>query len=239
MEPQTLTPAFVLHRRRYGETSLLLELFTAGHGRLPAVARGAAGIRSKRRGLLQPFVPLLVQWRGRGEVATLTKVEAEASPLALQGEALYSAFYLNELLMRLLPRNDPSPRLFLAYRQALTSLPMSLEWSLRRFELLLLETLGYAPDLRHTHDGGRVEAARRYRYRAQLGLEAVAGDKGFSGKVLLALADDQPCDNQTELRQARDFLRALLAPHLGERPLKSRELFRTMRAVSRPSGKNP
>ncbi len=232
MTGQELTSALVLHRRRYGENSLLLELFTLTHGRVPVIARGAAGARSRRRALLQPFVPLLVRWRGRGEIGTLTTVEPEGSPPRLTGRALYSAFYVNELLVRLLPRNDASPSLFLRYRGLLRELSgESLETVLRRFELDLLELLGYGVELRRTADGTEVSAAGRYRYRPQHGLVAAEEESGetLSGATLLALADSGRSLSPLQQKEARYLLRALLAPHLGERPLKSRELFRTMR----------
>ncbi len=235
MTGQELTSAQVLHRRRYGENSLLLELFTLTHGRIPVIARGAASARSRRRALLQPFVPLLVRWRGRGEVGTLTTVEPDGNPPRLQGRALYSAFYVNELLVRLLPRNDALPSLFLRYRKLLGELPgESMETALRRFELDLLGLLGYGIDLRRTADGVEVSAAGRYRYLQQHGLVVAEEESGdiLSGATLLALADGGKTLTPSQQREALHLLRALLAPHLGERPLKSRELFRTMRSAS-------
>ena len=236
MRPE-LVPALVLHRRRYGDTGLLLELFTLTHGRVPMIARGAASPRSRRRGLLQPFVPLQVAWRGRGEVGTLTTVEADGIPLQLSGRVLYAGLYLNELLMRLLPRGDAAPQLFHHYRQALDDLASGedLEGALRRFEMRLLEELGYAPDLGHQVDGTPVAAEYRYRCEPGSGVTA-AGDSGpetFSGETLLALADGRLPASETLRREARQLMRRLLAPHLGERPLKSRELFRTMQTASR------
>ncbi|HBH36525.1 MAG TPA: DNA repair protein RecO, partial [Gammaproteobacteria bacterium] len=94
--------AFLLHRRPYRDTSLLLECLIAGEGRMPLIARGAA--KGRLKGILQPFQPLMLKWRGRGEVMTLTHAEAAEKPVDLKKKLLYCGFYLNELLMRLLPR---------------------------------------------------------------------------------------------------------------------------------------
>ncbi len=229
---EELTPALVLHRRRQGENHLLLELFTLSHGRLPAIARGAASPRSRRRGLLQPFVPLLVQWGGRGEVVTLRRVEPAGAPQALSGRALYCGFYLNELLVRLLPRGESQVLLFQAYRHALERLEReaSPEAALRHFELELLRSLGHAPDLARERDGTPVISGRRYRFEPGSGL--VRAERGIRGETLLALAAGRPPEGREGRYEARRFLRSLLAPHLGSRPLKSRELFRTMRRDS-------
>ncbi|HIE54182.1 MAG TPA: DNA repair protein RecO, partial [Chromatiaceae bacterium] len=150
-----LIPAYVLHRRLYGDNSLLLEVFTLEEGRIPLIARGAAGGKSRRRGMLQPFVPLLLNWRGRGSVKTLASTETASTAHVLKGRFLYSGFYVNELIMRLLPRNEPIPLLFGHYRATLDRLGQErpLEETLRHFELRLLEELGYAPDLKREASG--------------------------------------------------------------------------------------
>lgn len=241
MNTQSLVSAFVLHRRRYRENSLLLELFTLPHGRLPVIARGAAAARSRRRGLLQPFVPLLVRWRGRGEVVTLDRAEADGAPRLLQGRALFSAFYLNELLMRLLPRQDAAPALFHLYRETLARLDEPhLETSLRHFELRLLQELGYGIDLGRTVDGEPVRSTGRYRVLPQAGLVPAEGSaQGVSGTTLLALACGESPLTGEQQREARQLLRSLLAPHLGDRPLKSRELFRTMQSAADQPRRSP
>src|SRR5512138_566209 len=109
--PTSLQPAYLLHRRPYRETSLLIEAFTAGSGRIALIAKGARGGRKGNAAILQPFQPLLISWTQRGEVGTLTAVEPREQALALHGTTLFSGFYLNELLMRLLARNDPHPEL--------------------------------------------------------------------------------------------------------------------------------
>ena len=143
-----LLQAFVLHRRDYSDTSLLVELFATGLGRFPAIAKGARRRRNPASAWLQPFQPLWIGVVGRGEVRTLTRVEPAGRPLPLAGRGLPCGIYLNELLTRLLCRHDPQDPLFAFYHAALDGLSRGdLESSLRQFELRLLEELGYAPGL--------------------------------------------------------------------------------------------
>lgn len=227
---------FLLHRREYRNTSLLVEVFGAEPGRFPAIARGAKGSRAVPAGLLQPFQPLWVSWSGRGEVKTLRTVEAAGPPLPLEGKALYCGFYVNELLMRLTGRNDPHEGLFGPYTLTLAALAEGADPApvLRVFELALLRELGYAPLLCREADSGEpVRADRRYAYeleRGPLGLPAGAAAQGWiSGRTLLGLEAGEPLDPEAA-REALELLRRLLGRYLGERPLKSRELFRQWRA---------
>ena len=114
-----LQSSFVLHRRPYRDTSLLLEVFSQEYGRLGLVARGAVSPRSRWKGLLQPFAPLLLSWSGAGELATLTAAEEAGCPIPLPPHRVLAGLYINELLLRLLPRLDPHPGLF-AGRGAMT-----------------------------------------------------------------------------------------------------------------------
>ncbi|HYN78105.1 MAG TPA: DNA repair protein RecO [Lamprocystis sp. (in: g-proteobacteria)] len=235
-----LIRAFVLHRRDYTNTSLLLELFAEGHGRFPAIAKGARRGRSPASALLQPFQPLWVGVIGRGEVLTLTRSEAGGRPFVLGGRALPCGFYLNEILMRLLGRNDPHDAIFAFYHAALGQLADArcLDSALRRFELRLLSELGYAHALDLVAGVGEpVEPSRQYVVETGRGPRPVAmvepGER-VSGATLLALArgDDLGAD---QVREARALLRRLLEPHLGTQPLKSRELFRLSRIDTGPS----
>jgi DNA repair protein RecO (recombination protein O) len=172
-------PAFVLHARPYRETSLIVEAFTADHGRVAMVARGAKRARSEMRGLLQAFQPLLLSWYGQAELKTLARAEWRGGMPLPRGSALMCGFYLNELLLKLLAREDPHPRLYAAYEQALAQLAGGAEQAtlLRRFELSLLAELGYAPMLvREADTGAPLDPAADYRYafdrgpqRAELG----------------------------------------------------------------------
>lgn len=233
-----LTRGFVLHRRDYSNTSLLLEVFSAEHGRLPLIAKGAKAARRDRAGLaalLQPFQPLWLAWSGRGEVRTLTRAEAGGAALALAGDALYCGFYVNELLMRLLARNDPHEGLFVHYQRVLAGLAAAAELGtvLRHFELGLLAELGYRLEVSREDSGAPIEPGCRYLFRPERGLERAPSDRvadgatpaGVSGAMLLRLAAGEPLGG-TDAREARALLRAALAPHLGGRPLTSRTLFR-------------
>lgn len=226
-----LTPHYVLHRRPYSNTSLLLELLSLEGVRYPAIAKGARSGRALNAALLQPFRPILAAVTGRGEVRTLCKVETNTSALPLSGEALYCGLYVNELLMRLLGRNDPHDGLFPLYHQVLTRLAEGgdIERDLRRFELGLLQILGYGMLLdRDPVNEEPVRPECRYRYRIESGPEQVvlgaAPTETLSGTTLLALAQDQPLD-PAGMREARWLLRRVLDHYLGGRPLKSRELF--------------
>lgn len=244
-----LQPAYVLHARAYRDTSLILDVLTPEHGRLSIVARGA---RRQRRGRpggaeLRPLVPLLISFSGRAEMKTLTGSELAGPAPQARGERLFSALYLNELLTRLLHRHDPHPRLFAAYAETLGNIATTadVETLLRRFELTLLDDLGYGIALDvDSRTGSPVDPRRDYRFEPGLGLvgmDTVAeggGVPAYAGADLLAMARgalDGPARDT-----AKRLLRAVLASHLGPEPLRSRELFPRSaasrgRAASEPS----
>jgi DNA repair protein RecO (recombination protein O) len=226
-----LFQAFVLHRRAFGDTSLLADVLASGPGRFPAIAKGARRGRSPASALLQPFQPLWLGAVGRGEVRTLTRIEAAGRPFDLPGRALPCGLYLNELLVRLLARNDPHDALFAFYHTALSEMASGgdLDLTLRQFELRLLGELGYAPLLdREAHGDRPVDPARAYVVEPGHP-PRLAGDGDaqtpVSGSTLLALTRGAPLD-AVQRRESRTLLRRLLEPHLGSKPLKSRELFR-------------
>lgn len=232
MRSTGLKPAFVLHRRRYGDSSLLLDLYSEAEGRVVAIAKGALSGRGTRAAVLQPFVPLLADWRGRGEIQTLGNTEQAGRVIGLKGRALYCGLYLNELLVRLTHRQDPQLVLFARYAHTLNALAAGEEADavLRRFELTLLQSLGSAAELAIEADGATpVRAERRYRLDPDAGVipAGLHDRQTISGETLLRLAegDDLPDPHRLEARQ---LLRTLLAHHMGNRPLKSRELFKTL-----------
>ena len=233
----SLEEAFVLHARPYRDTSLLLEVFSREQGRVGLVARGARGGRKRLAEQLQPFAPLLLSWRGQGELATLTGAEPAGPALLPPTGGLLSGFYLNELLIRLLHRGDAHPHLFDVYRQTLALLGQETdeEAVLRRFERLLLQEIGYGLQLEHEADSGEpVEADRLYDYLPEQGPLPAVGDapRGVRvhGQTLLALARDGDLDARGR-REAKRLMRAALAVHLGDRPLQSRELYRQQRTL--------
>lgn len=212
---------WLLHSRPYRNSSLLVELFSDIQGRVGAVARGG-----RRDPLLQPFRPLQLNLKGRAELKTLQQVEPLGPALLLAGEALYCGLYVNELLMRVLHRDDPHPELMPLYEETLGGLSASDVYRdvlLRNFEFRLLDILGYGFSLSEDAGGQAVQPGLRYRLVADEGLYATSTAE-FSGELLLQMAAG---DWQPEVRrQARDLMRQALAPHLGGRPLASRELFR-------------
>ena len=233
-----LQPAYVLHRRYYRETSLLLELFTPEFGRVGVVARGARSPRSPQAGLLQPFRPLLVSWAGRGELFTLAGVESAGLASRLAGRSLFNAYYLNELLLRLLQREDPHGALFHAYGETLHGVddPSLEQRVLRLFEKRLLQELGYGLALdRDAATGRPIQADACYDYQPEKGPVAMATEDGFAGvrvhgSSLLSLAREE-LNDPASLRESKQLMRAVLARYLGDKPLKSRELFNGMTGI--------
>lgn len=229
-----LAPAYVLHARAYRETSLLLEGFARDHGRVGLVARGARGRGSKWRGVLRPFQPLLLSWTGRGELGTLTGAETSAAAHLTTGALLAGGFYLNELLIRLLARDDPHPALFGAYDDTLGALGRGEppEPALRIFEKRMLGDLGYALVLERDAAGRALSPDTLYHYDLESGPVAVAGVRegalAVRGRTLLALAEER-LDDERALAEAKRLTRAALGHYLGARPLRSRELWRTPR----------
>jgi len=221
-----LEPAWILSVRPYRETSALVEAFARNSGRTGLVARGARSARNRLRGVLQPFQPVLLSFSERGELGTLTAAEAGGPPVALRGEAVFSGWYLNELMLRLLQRRDPHPQLFDHYGEALAALPGSgAVAALRRFEKRLLAELGYGLQLPEP-----VERDRWYAFDPESGLRlAEPGPSNYCGESLRALAEGI-FDTDESLRDARRLLRVALAPHLGDRKLRTPELLRTLRA---------
>jgi DNA repair protein RecO (recombination protein O) len=218
-------PAFILHERPYRETSVLLEVLTRDHGRIGLVARGVRSAKPRfGRGLLRPLQALSLSWSGRGELGTLTDADPVGTPIPLGDEASICALYLNELLLRLLPRNDPHPELITRYAACLGEIARARveahAWALRRFERDLLAQLGYALALDVDAAGAPVHPAHAYHYDPETGAHRSASDALFqvSGASLLALASDAMPDT-VALRELRRMMRAVLRHHLGGREL--------------------
>lgn len=236
---------FILHSRFYTETSLLLDVFSEKAGRLSILARGARANRSRLRGMLQPFTPLLLRIGGRGSLKTLYTAEAISLALPLTGVDLYCGLYLNELLMRVLGPEIPVQPLFfdyLACLQVLAGSDANPEIALRRFELALLTHLGYGPDFLHCAGSGHpITPEMTYQYHKERGFTASLriDNNSFTGRALIAFAERNFVDKAT-LSAAKRFTRLALKPYLGGRPLKSQELFGNFRSivnVKKPPGK--
>jgi DNA repair protein RecO (recombination protein O) len=255
-------PAYVLHRYDWSESSLVLDLYTRDEGRLPALAKGAKRPYSQLRPVLLPFQPLAVtlgrprQDEESGEsVRLLRGAEWSGGPPLIGGERLFSGFYLNELLMKLLPRQDPHPRLFDAYAEALAELAVlpptegAAAAAVRAFELLLLRELGLLPDLaQETLTGRALDPARAYTLRPEVGLvpasslerapapEPASALVGLSGASWVRLEAALMQRHGPALRDLcaaapplRPLLQTLLAYHLHGAPLRTREVWRSLR----------
>lgn len=229
-----LAPAYVLHQHAYRDTSRIVEVFTAEHGRLTLFARGANGAKSALRGVLRPFQRLLLSWSGRTEACQLVSAEIDGALTTLAKERLMSGFYLNELLLKLTERCDPHPEVFAAYAACIEGLcgGESEEASLRRFEKRLLDNLGYGLDLSRTADGEPISPDAYYRFAVERGAQPCVAEApgAVYGRSLADLEGDRFVDARS-LRDAKRVLRAALEACLDGRQLKSREVMRAMRRL--------
>lgn len=229
-----LCGAFILHTRKYRDTSLLADLLTETEGRLDVVIRGARGKKPRFAGRLQPFVPLLVSWFGRGELKTVKAIDFPDGHIDLTGNNLMMGLYVNELLYRLLGKFDPVPAIYTSYYRLLKVLEYSDSPAaeLRRFEIGLLTELGYGITFDiEAATGQPIEGERFYRYVTEEGFYPLPADTyrerpsgAFEGAHLLSISRgefEEPAVEQT----ARQIIRLSLKTLLGERPLKSREMF--------------
>lgn len=234
--------AYILHKRAYRETSSILEVLTRDYGRVSLMARGSRGARSKIAGNLLLFTPLVISWQGKGSLPYLKSVErADLKAPSLKNKSLLSALYINELLMYLLHKDDAQEAIFEHYHHCLYSLEdeMNLEISLRQFEIKLLELLGFGLNVHTEADTGEaINLDASYLYHLEHGavLYAEAPSRAsagalplISGGCLLALASESYqalSDNPQYLAELKQLMRFVISFHLGNKKLKSRELFR-------------
>jgi DNA repair protein RecO (recombination protein O) len=229
---QSLEPAYLLHARPYRNTSVLADFFTLQHGRVNGVVRGARGANSKLRGIVQPFLPLEISWVGKGELVTVSKIEPARTLGAIAGAAISYGFYINELLVRLLRVREAHADLYAAYETILQDLITGnvTEVSLRIFEKHLLQELGYGLQLTHEYDTGEPTVPDLWysffpdRGAQRIALQTEPPEWAFSGASLLAL-DKEEWSDAAVLRDAKRLMRQALGRVLGDKPLKSRELF--------------
>jgi DNA repair protein RecO (recombination protein O) len=223
-------PAFVLHSYPYKETSLIVDMFTRDHGRIGVVAKGAKRPLSKLRGVLQTFQPLSISFSGKSELRTLIDADWVGGMLPIEKTALLCGFYLNELLVKLLARDDPHPQLFDHYVATLNELAHNepAQIVLRKFERALLKETGVAADLtRDTGTRARVEAGELYVVDPERGPRvARMGDTWpvVTGKTLIDMENEHYGDPQTQA-QSKQLMRFLLAYHLGGAPLNTRQIL--------------
>ena len=228
--------AFVLHSYPYRETSLVLEVFSREHGRVALVARGARRPRSALRGLLMAFQPLSLSWFGKHELRTLHSAEWQGGQPQLRGTALLCGFYLNELLINLMARDDPHERLFDYYQMTLLRLAHedNNAATLRCFEKHMLQELGYALLLEQEAGTGRpIDPGLRYRYVVEHGALPEGSEPGRAqglpvlGKTLQDMAADDYSD-ALSAQQSKQLMRLLLNHHLAGKPLHTRELIKDL-----------
>lgn len=232
-------PAYVLHTYPFRETSLIVEVFSRDFGRMALLARGARRPRAAIRGLLMAFQPLEIAWAGKGEVLTLMKAEWQGGQPLLVGEALFCGYYLNELLMHLLPREDAHERLFARYAEMLARLAADphgkvREADLRSFEKSLLQELGYGLTLNQDSEGRAIVAAGHYAYRMEQGpvrLEhADAAPQVVCGKTLLDLEAEDFADPRSRI-EAKQLMRTLMAYYLAGKELETRKIFKELQEL--------
>jgi DNA repair protein RecO (recombination protein O) len=227
-----LAPSYVLHQYPYRDTSRIVEVFTAEHGRISLFARGAGGPKSMLKGVLRPFQRLLLSWTGRTEAGALTGAEIDGIATAIPKERLMSGFYLNELLLKLTERWDPHPEIFLSYGACIAALSAGEgeEAALRRFEKRLLNDLGYGLQLSTTDEGLPVDPDGYYRVEAERGPQSCSAEASGAvyGRSLTDL-DAEIFDSARSLRDAKRVLRAAIDACLDGRSLKSREVMLALR----------
>lgn len=231
--------AFVLHCWPYRETSTIVEIFSRNYGRISLVARGARRPKSALSNALHPFQPLHLTWRGESSLRNLYRAEWLGGLPQLSGMALICGFYLNELLMKLLHKDDPHETLYLSYRETLLAIGLQTDSAsiLRRFEKQLLKDLGYAMTLEYEVEYGRpIETENTYIYVADQGpilYEGACGNENrleLSGKTLLDIAKDEYRDPVTQ-QQSKALMRMLISHHLGNQVLHSRQLLRDLQQI--------
>jgi DNA repair protein RecO (recombination protein O) len=235
---QDAQAAFVLHSYPYRETSLVVEIFARNAGRVALVARGARRPRSALRGVLLAFQPLLLSWAGKTELRTLHKAEWQGGLPQLKGAALLCGFYVNELMVKLLAREDPHEQLFDSYAHTLHALAAGADHAtvLRRFEKRLLQELGYALTLdRDAVTGGDIDAGGAYRYQFERGpvpSDRAARENGLelSGQTLLDMARDDYSNPRT-MQQSKALMRLLINHYLGSQALNTRQLLKDLQQL--------
>lgn len=230
-EEVLLERGYILHQRPYRNTSLIVDCLTECYGRQSLVAQGARRSTSRQSAVLQPFRLVRLSWIRRGELGRLTHVEADADSLDIRGDALLAAFYLNELLLRLVPSGDHNDEIISCYSSCLDQLAetRNAARALRLFELELLEALGYRLDLDHDCRTGKpIEPECDYVFEHEGGLTVStthAKMDTFPGTHLIALREHR-LDEAASLSSAKRLLGGILKLHLGSRPLKTRQVMR-------------
>ncbi|GAB1262080.1 DNA repair protein RecO [Aurantivibrio plasticivorans] len=232
-----LQSVYILHSRPFQDSSLLVDVLSEDHGRLTVVAKGARSARGRHRFPVYPFTKLVASWQGKSDLKTLTELEQQGQLRQLMGRRMFCGLYVNELVIRLLPSHDDCSEVFRRYDQVMTSLETLegdsndyLEPLLRAFEFELLELMGYGLTFSDISTGDVLEPDSQYRIAEMMGFVKIDGNVekrqgSYLGSELLAVINNDFSDVSVR-RAAKRLVRELLAPHIGNKPLKSRELFR-------------
>lgn len=224
-----LDEAYLLHRRNYRETSLLLDFFTRSHGRITLLGKGIRRNKRHHAAVVWPFVPLTIAWSGRGDLPVMSNAEHTGPGGFSDPRQLACALYLNELMVHLLAPGDPHPCIFDLYRSTLLELILTREAAkpLRYFELNFLEEIGYALILdRDAETGAPLQPDRYYRYRFDRGpVESESVSDSFRGSTLLRLGRRE-LDATSDMGEAKRLMRRAITNVLDGRCLHSRELFK-------------
>ncbi|MBH0057284.1 DNA repair protein RecO [Pseudoalteromonas sp. SWXJZ94C] len=219
--------AYLLHRRPYSDSQVMLDMLVEGVGQLRMLARISGRQATKHKAQLQPFQSLLVHYNGKYDLKYINKFELHGRSLFLKGDELYCGFYLNELTNRIVPINEPIEQVFHLYKTHLENLNSgaNLQAVLRSYEFQLLELLGYGVDFNFDASGEPIDETQTYSYFPEVGF-LIQDDtrSGFSGLQLNAIANHDFSQSDV-LYMAKQLSRYLLKPLLGNKPLKSRELF--------------
>ena len=223
-----LASAFLIHRRAYRDSSLLLDFLTLEHGKIRLIGRGVRQAKAN----IQMFQHLRISYAGKGELKTLTHWEVDDAPRQIKGEPLILCMYVNELITRLIHEHDPHPQIFDLYQQYVTQTndlgQQHQYWLLRIFENNLLSELGYGLDYATDLNGDAIQIDKNYKHQPQLGFSEQADGK-ISGNLLNLLLSEylDKTPNEQQLKVCRNLNRQRLSVLLGDKPLKSRELFFT------------
>ncbi|MFT6907076.1 MAG: DNA repair protein RecO (recombination protein O) [Oleiphilaceae bacterium] len=244
MKQMNQEAVYILNRRVYKESSLLLDAFSPNYGRLSIVANSVLKSNKGWSAILQVFQPLLMIWTGKSSLKTLVSVDAPSPAITLHGYRLFSAYYLNELLLKLMPQDQASSStftyLFINYAKSLQGLSSStdIEIPLREFEYYLLTDLGVFPDITNDIYGDLIEADRWYQFKSSMGFEPIlnfeSSSKMLSSAYLLgenltkldSFSSEMYTDKQFMLQMKR-LMRVLIHDLLGGKELKSRVLFKS------------
>jgi len=217
-------PAYILHRRDWQNSSLILDLFTLDHGCISALVRG--GKQSKSVALYQPFIHLMISWSGRGELKTL--VSTDGMPAAVEEKQYLPLLYVNELLTVFLPRQEANPEIFALYRELLSNLDSQFgEVQLREFERALMKLLGYLPDTSlNAESGESITDNEYYQFIASSGF-VPCGEKdqnAITGRTIIAWNQQQYKSRQV-LHLAKTIMRCIIDYNLHGKRLKSRDIY--------------